>query len=97
MDLVGHFSPLKPESTTLKKGDLAKVDLAVHIDGYVASVAHTILIGAEAVKADDKRAQVVNSAWTAAEAILRCVQVGKTNSECTSVLPSFPCWAVDKV
>jgi curved DNA binding protein len=85
-DLVGHFSPLKPESTTLKYGDLAKFDLAVHIDGYVASVAHTILIGAEAVKADDKRAQVVNSAWTAAEAILRCVQVGKTSSECTSVI-----------
>ena len=43
----------------LAKVGLAKVDLAVHIDGYVASVAHTILIGAEAVKADDKRAQVV--------------------------------------
>jgi curved DNA binding protein len=43
------------------------------------------LIGA-AVAADDKRAKVVHSAWTAAEAILRCVQVGKTNSECTSVI-----------
>merc|ERR1719163_1941682 len=73
-ELVGHFSPLKPESTTLKNGDIAKIDLAVHIDGFVSSVAHTVLIGSEAVAADDKRAQVVNSAWTAAEAILRCVQ-----------------------
>jgi curved DNA binding protein len=84
-ELVGHFSPLKPESTTLKDGDLAKVDLAVHIDGFVASTAHTFLIGA-AVAADDKRAKVVHSAWTAAEAILRCVQVGKTNAECTNVI-----------
>jgi len=38
-----------------KNGDLAKIDLAVHIDGFVSSVAHTILIG-EAVAADDKRA-----------------------------------------
>jgi curved DNA binding protein len=84
-ELVGHFSPLKPESTALKNGDLAKIDLAVHIDGYVASAAHTVLIG-DKVAADDKRAKVVNSAWTAAEAILRCVQVGKTNSECTNVI-----------
>jgi curved DNA binding protein len=84
-EFVGHFSPLKPESTTLKNGDIAKIDLAVHIDGFVAAAAHTVLIG-EAVAADDKRAKVVNSAWTAAEAILRCVQVGKTNAECTNVI-----------
>merc|ERR1719420_27789 len=78
-EFVGHFSPLKPESTTLKTGDLVKIDLAVHIDGYVASAAHTVLIG-DAVAADDKRAAVVQAAWTAAEAVLRCVQVGKTNA-----------------
>jgi curved DNA binding protein len=83
--VVGNFSPLKPESVELKDGDVAKIDVACHIDGFVAAAAHTILIGA-GVPADDKRAKVVNSAWTAAEAILRCVQVGKTNSECTRII-----------
>merc|ERR1719326_725687 len=42
-ELCGHFSPLKGESRTLAIGDLVKVDLACHIDGFIAAAAHTIL------------------------------------------------------
>jgi len=86
-ELVGHFSPLKPESVALKEGDLAKIDFAVHIDGFVASAAHTVLVGgAGPLAADDKRVNVVNAAWVAAEAILRVVQVGNTNTEVTRII-----------
>merc|ERR1719215_1168701 len=44
-DFLGHFSPLKGESKQLKKGDITKIDLACHIDGYIAAAAHTIVIG----------------------------------------------------
>jgi len=41
----GHFSPLKSEDSILKEGDLCKIDLGVHFDGFMAIVAHTIVIG----------------------------------------------------
>jgi methionine aminopeptidase len=33
---AGHYSPLADESTKLVTGDIAKIDLGCHIDGYVA-------------------------------------------------------------
>jgi len=48
-ELCGHFSPLITEAkdiphNTLKQGDVAKIDLGVHIDGYIALVGHTIVV-----------------------------------------------------
>jgi len=80
-ELVGHFSPLKGESKTLKEGDVVKVDMACHIDGFIAAAAHTVLVGVE--KVEDSRADVVMAAWNAAEAALRLVQVGNTNTQVT--------------
>jgi curved DNA binding protein len=85
-ELCGHFSPMKDESTKLKDGDVAKIDLAVHIDGFVAASAHTVLVGAAKLEASDKRAKVIHAAYTAAEAALRCVKVGLTNSEVTRMI-----------
>lgn len=80
-EIVGHFSPLKGESRQLKDGDVAKIDMACHLDGFIAGAAHTVVIGKE--KVDDKRADVVKCAWDAAEAALRLVQVGNTNTQVT--------------
>eukprot|EP00929_Paragymnodinium_shiwhaense_P030745 TRINITY_DN1736_c0_g2_i1.p2 TRINITY_DN1736_c0_g2~~TRINITY_DN1736_c0_g2_i1.p2 ORF type:complete len:389 (+),score=172.16 TRINITY_DN1736_c0_g2_i1:105-1271(+) len=82
-ELVGHFSPLQGESRKLKSGDLVKVDLGCHIDGYIAQAAHTIVIGEE--KVEDRRADVIHAAWNAAEAALRLVQVGNKNTQVTEV------------
>ena len=44
---ICHFSPLKSENdVTLKDGDVVKVDMGAHVDGYIAVVAHTYVIGA---------------------------------------------------
>lgn len=43
-EVCGHFSPLKDESEQLKNGDVVKLDLGVHIDGFVAMAAHTMVI-----------------------------------------------------
>merc|ERR1719277_456498 len=80
-ELVGHFSPLKGESRKLKEGEVVKVDLACHIDGFIAAAAHTLVVGG--VTVEDKRADVICAAWEAAEAALRLVQVGKKNTAVT--------------
>mmetsp|Transcript_59903 Transcript_59903/g.175073 ORF Transcript_59903/g.175073 Transcript_59903/m.175073 type:complete len:390 (-) Transcript_59903:113-1282(-) len=92
-ELVGHFSPLKGESRQLKAGDVAKVDMACHIDGFIAAAANTIIVGKDTV--EDRRADVIMAAWNAAEAAVRLVQVGKKNSSVTEafakVASEFSC------
>jgi len=61
--LVGHVSPLASEDLTLAAGDLVKIDLGVHIDGFIAQVAHTIVCGQK--EADGKKADVVLAAHNA--------------------------------
>ncbi|CAE8589916.1 unnamed protein product [Polarella glacialis] len=82
-ELVGHFSPMKGESRQLKAGDVAKIDLACHLGGFIAAAAHTVIVGGE--KVEDKRADVIMAAWNAAEAALRLVQVGNKNTQVTEV------------
>lgn len=98
-EIVGHFSPLKGESRLLKAGDVAKIDMAVHIDGFIAAAAHTVIVGDD--KIEDKRADVIMAAWNAAEAALRLVQVGNTNTMVTEafskVAEEFKCKPVQGV
>jgi methionyl aminopeptidase len=40
-DTAAHYCPTDDDPTTLKKGDLVKIDIGVHIDGYLADTAAT--------------------------------------------------------
>ena len=33
--IFGHYSPMSDESSKLEEGDIAKIDLGCHIDGFV--------------------------------------------------------------
>uniref|UniRef100_A0A673KWP5 Proliferation-associated protein 2G4-like n=1 Tax=Sinocyclocheilus rhinocerous TaxID=307959 RepID=A0A673KWP5_9TELE len=47
---VCHFSPLKSDPDyTLKDGDLVKIDLGVHVDGFISNIAHSFVVGATKV------------------------------------------------
>ena len=40
---MGHYSPLVSEDDVeIKEGDIVKIDMGVHVDGYIAVVAHTL-------------------------------------------------------
>lgn len=40
---MGHYSPLVSEDdVVIKEGDIVKIDMGVHVDGYIAVVAHTL-------------------------------------------------------
>lgn len=68
----------------MKTGDVVKIDLGCHIDGFIAAAAHTVIVaGGDDAKVEDKRADCVMAAWNAAEAALRLVQVGNTNTQVT--------------
>jgi methionine aminopeptidase len=43
-EVCAYNSPLPEDSTTLKEGDLVKVELGVHIDGFPAFVGHSLVV-----------------------------------------------------
>ncbi|KAI1733034.1 metallopeptidase family m24 domain-containing protein [Ditylenchus destructor] len=76
---VCHFSPLSSETPmVLKDGDVVKIDLGAHIDGYIASVAHTVVVGASKEnKVSGKKANVILAAYNAMEMVLRMLRPEK--------------------
>jgi len=41
-DIAAHYTPTKNDATTIKADDIVKVDIGVHIDGFVGDTAYTI-------------------------------------------------------
>jgi len=93
----GHYSPLKEDSIDLKDGDVCKIDLGVHVDGYVALVATTCVVG----NVTGRAADAIVAAKTASEVIIRMLKQGMKNNDITPLVEkcveSFGCKAVDGV
>ncbi|XP_060925023.1 proliferation-associated protein 2G4a [Limanda limanda] len=98
---VCHFSPLKSDSEyTLKDGDLVKIDLGVHVDGFIANVAHSFVVGASKENPiTGRKADVVTAAHLCAEAALRLVKPGNKNTQVTEawnkIAQSFKCSPIE--
>ncbi|RWS16825.1 proliferation-associated protein 2G4-like protein [Dinothrombium tinctorium] len=94
---ICHFSPLRSEPDyTLQDGDVVKLDLGAHIDGFIAVVAHTLVVGASPEKkVTGKKADVVLAAHYAAEVAQRLVRPGGENYAVTEAIQkaaeSFKC------
>mmetsp|Transcript_15106 Transcript_15106/g.14916 ORF Transcript_15106/g.14916 Transcript_15106/m.14916 type:complete len:93 (-) Transcript_15106:418-696(-) len=58
--------------------------LAVQIDGFITAAANTVIAGD--AKATGKAADTVMAAHTAAEAVLRKVKLGNTNTDITNLM-----------
>ncbi|KAL8146604.1 hypothetical protein AgCh_004363 [Apium graveolens] len=72
---VCHFSPLASDEAVLEEGDVLKIDMGCHVDGFIAVVAHTHVL--QDGKMTGKAADVIAAANTAAEVALRLVRHGK--------------------
>ncbi|XP_052397382.1 proliferation-associated protein 2G4 isoform X1 [Carassius gibelio] len=98
---VCHFSPLKSDPDyTLKDGDLVKIDLGVHVDGFISNIAHSIVVGASKdAPVTGRKADVIKAAHLCAEAALRLVKPGNQNTQVTEawskIAQSFKCMAVE--
>jgi len=45
--IAAHYSPPADDDSQVKEGDLVKIDIGAHIDGYIADTAVTIALGAK--------------------------------------------------
>ena len=63
---------------------MVKIDMGAHIDGFIAVVAHTVVISDEKTKITGRKADTILAAHLASEAALRLVKPG--NEVCSIVL-----------
>ena len=87
-NVICHYTPLLSEpDTLLADEDLVKIDLGAHIDGFIAVVAHSFVLGASAeAPVTGRKADVIMAAHLASEAALRLVKPGMENTEVTETL-----------
>lgn len=90
-EAVCHVSPSESDVTypDLAVGDLVKIDLGVHIDGFIAVVAHTVLVGDNGNLSPEQvaaRDNCISAAYTAAEVAVRTTKPGNTNSQVSAAI-----------
>ena len=62
----------------MKDGDVVKIDLGAHIDGFIAVAAYTVVVGANANnKVTGRKADVILAAYYSGQAVLRMLKSGK--------------------
>ena len=88
---VAHLSPIasEPEAEiSLKAGDVIKISLGAHIDGFAGVLADTIVIPAEGSEdvVTGRKADVLMAAWLASEAAIRLVKPGNKNYAVTDAV-----------
>lgn len=85
--VMGHFSPMQDESVQLQEGDLAKIDLGCHLDGFVAQAAHTVVVSADPKsKVSGRKAEVALAAYNAMRAAQRLIKEMGTNNSVTQAI-----------
>jgi len=83
---AGHMSPLPDDPPVIiNEGDLIKVDIGGHIDGFPVLAAHSWIVG-QTAPATGPLADVVCAAYYASECAVRLIRPGKTNTEITNII-----------
>lgn len=89
---VCHFSPLETDAeVVLADGDVVKIDVGTHVDGYIAVAAHTHVVGTTgapntAEPVVGPQSDVILAAYKAAEVALRMLKPGNTNRQVTEAM-----------
>ena len=119
-EIVQHYAPvastsaasahLHDNSGRVYHGDLVKVDLAVHVDGEVAAVAHSFVaeslvppVGSDGILENNssKRNAVLHAVHAAAEQVLRVIRPGNSSRQVSEtvarVAADYGCHAVQGV
>ena len=70
-DIAAHYTPPADADTVIQEGDLVKVDIGAHLDGYIADTAFSVATDQEGEllvqtveKALQAATEVVKPGWT---------------------------------
>ncbi|KAJ1845865.1 hypothetical protein LPJ73_004704 [Coemansia sp. RSA 2703] len=104
-NIVCHFSPGPNDvnaDQALKNGDVVRVQLGAHIDGYASVAGDTVVVGAsEENPVTGKAADAIAAAHYAAEATLRLLKPGNRNMTVTDtvqkITDAFGCRHIENI
>eukprot|EP00126_Sphaerothecum_destruens_P002366 Sdes_comp15804_c0_seq1m4877 len=86
----GYYSPWKEEGVLLSHGDVVKVELGVHIDGFIVTSAHTHIVTPDIrCPAIGRVADVVCATHLASEVALRLLRPGNWAHDITQAIETI--------
>lgn len=87
-EISAHYTPTKNDVSIIKEGDVIKVDIGIHVDGYIADTAYTVSF-------DEKYNYLVDAVKTALEESIKMCTPGTTIAEISekieNTIRSFGC------
>jgi methionyl aminopeptidase len=78
-DIAAHYTPVKNDETLISEGDVLKVDIGVHADGYVGDTAYTACF-------NEKYVEMVKSVERALEEAIKLCVPDSMLSDISSVI-----------
>mmetsp|Transcript_18873 Transcript_18873/g.30927 ORF Transcript_18873/g.30927 Transcript_18873/m.30927 type:complete len:433 (-) Transcript_18873:284-1582(-) len=90
-DVICNHSPLGSEEVEpLKAGDIVKIDLGCHIDGYISVAAHTLIVpespDSPPTSISDEMGNVAVAAYNAMLVAAASIKAGATNTQVTDIV-----------
>lgn len=76
--IAAHYSPPRGDTTRVNEGDVVKVDIGAHLDGYIADTAFTVDLG--------QRAELVQTIERVLEEAIKAVKPGTEIGEIGKVV-----------
>lgn len=81
-DVAAHFCPAEDDDLALRKGDVVKLDVGAHIDGYVGDNAVTVNLDPD----DEEKERLVEASRAARDAAITIARAGVTPDELGAVI-----------
>ncbi|ASJ04289.1 type II methionyl aminopeptidase [Thermococcus barossii] len=80
-EIAAHYTPYKGDDSVLKEGDYLKLDLGVHVDGYIADTAVTFRVGMEEDDLMAASKEALENAISVIRAGVKISEIGKVIEE----------------
>ncbi len=87
--VMSYFCPLKTDTTTISDGDLLKIELGVHIDGYPALLAYTVVVNTSDEPITDKRKSIITAVTRVSKDILKNITTSNYNTDVVDILNKY--------
>ncbi len=78
--IAAHYSPQAWDESVFKKGDLVKLDIGVHVDGYIADIARSTIVGGGGSTEQNDLNKLIEASKKALDNAIKVIKPGiKTN------------------
>lgn len=84
-NIAGHYVPNNKD--VLNDGDILKIELGVHIDGYPSFIVYSTVVGSD--KNNEKKANVMKAVIEASKEILTKMTPGTLNTEIVKIMEKY--------